>query len=239
MDQPATQEQLDALLSRPFQKSDGTEMFIQAAAIDMGGHFTEAVRDFARKRVKRHVWAIKGRNLRLGSRSPSVWPKKASRDKGDSWYMIDTQLAKDIIGRRFRIKQDGPGRIHFPGDIADEYLKGLAAESRITDSAGRRYWKKRDPQAYGEPLDCLVYAYAALCGLKMSFRKWSDIDRVADAMGIAKDRTPAAKASEAVNEPAPVSKPSPAPKPQPAPAAALAAKPRPKVRMGSSFMSRR
>lgn len=237
MDQPATQAELDELLTKAFRKADGTELFVQAASIDMGGHYTEAVRDFARRRVKRHVWSIKGKNLRLGTRSPSVWPKKASRNRGDTWYMIDTQLAKDIIGRRFRIKSDGPGRIHFNADVSDKYLRGLASETLVTDSAGRRYWKKENAKAYGEPLDCFVYAYAALCGLKMSFKRWSDIDKVADAMNIPKERSEVIKASEAPERTE--IKPAKQDLKQPVQQSAPLVKPRPKVRVGSSFMSRR
>lgn len=178
-----SEARLDEILSRAYKKRDGSEFFVQASAEDLGGHYGDAVRARASSRMKKNVWAIKGRNITLGQRSASVWPRKVSRDpKKGSWYMIDTQLAKDAVGRKLRVR--GPGGPMFPASMSAPFFEDLAAEKLITDKQGRRYWKRTRKTVTGEAWDCLVYAYAALCGLKASFRKWRDLNLAARNLGI-------------------------------------------------------
>jgi phage terminase large subunit GpA-like protein len=188
---PESIEELDALLTRSFAKRDGTEMRIAAAAIDMGG-FNQEVKDFCRLRFKRNVWCVKGDAKKRGTRGASVWPRKASRKDGNAWYMLDTQLAKDALGRRMKIESPGPGYMHFPESVADDYFEGLTAEKLTIDKRGNRDWKpKNKKKNSGEEWDCLVYAYAALQGHKATFKPFRDLSLAADRMGIAK-RDPAA-----------------------------------------------
>ena len=193
MDHPQTQAKLDEFLLRRYKKADGTELIAQAVAIDMGGHYTQAVKDFARGRMKRNVWAVKGKNIRKGTRTASVWPRAASKKNADQFFMIDTQLAKDAIGRRLSIEEDGPGKVHFPAGTSKEYLKGITSERLVRVREGGTYWKKENEQAYGEPLDCFVYAYACLQGLKMTSKRWRNLDAIAKI--ITENKTATLKAS--------------------------------------------
>ena len=70
----------------------------------------------------------------------------ASRDKADSWYMIDTQL-EGHNRRRFKIYESGAGKIHFPVGTSEEYLKGLASETLITDNKGCKILEKDKPES--------------------------------------------------------------------------------------------
>jgi hypothetical protein len=54
---------------------DGRGFEVMAACIDSGGHHTQHVYDFAKARLGRRVWAIKGASERDGQRNP-VWPTK-------------------------------------------------------------------------------------------------------------------------------------------------------------------
>jgi len=195
---PESIEELDALLARPFLKRDGTEMRVAATAVDLGGGYTQEVKDFCRLRFRRNIWAVKGRNQKLGTRTASVWPRKASRKDGNAWYMIDTQLAKDALGRRLKIEAPGPGYCHFPESADDAYFDGLTAEKLVIDKRGNRFWRRRGRNT-GEPWDCFVYAYAALQGLKSTYKRWRDLSLAADRMGIpARDPDAEADGAEAV-----------------------------------------
>jgi phage terminase large subunit GpA-like protein len=185
---PRADAELDDILMREYRKRDGTPvpvLPVDGKAIDMGGHYGDQTKAFARQRMRKNVWAVKGRNITLGTRSASVWPKKVSRNPkaGTSWYMIDTQLAKDAVARMLKVK--GPGGPMFPMSLGPDYFEGLAAEALVVDKQGRRFWRRKSSTNTGEQWDCLVYAYAALCGLQASFAKWRDLNVAASRMGIA------------------------------------------------------
>jgi phage terminase large subunit GpA-like protein len=181
---PSADAELDRIRRRPYLKRDGTRMTIQATAIDMGGHYGDQTKAYCAARRKENCWAVKGRNQTLGTRSASVWPKKVSRNPkaGTTWFMIDTQLAKDAVGRMLRVR--GPGQATFPESFDDDFFEGLAAEALVTDKKGHRYWKRKKSSNTGEQWDCLVYAYAALCGLQASFAKWRDLNVAAANLGV-------------------------------------------------------
>ena len=67
--------EIDEYLLRQFTTEDGRRLFIEAAAIDSGGHHTNAVYSFVVSRKRRRVWAIRG----VGGPGKLIWPKKASR----------------------------------------------------------------------------------------------------------------------------------------------------------------
>lgn len=176
--------ELDDVINRTFLKADGTQMRIAASAIDLGGKYGDQTKAFAKARAKKRVWAIKGDAVDLGKRKTSVWPRKVSKStiNGSTWYMIDTQLAKDFIGQAIKIR--GPGSATFPSHFPDSYFDGLTAEKLHVDKKGLRYWKRKKSTNTGEEWDCLVYAYAALCGLKASVRAYRDLNLAARKMGI-------------------------------------------------------
>lgn len=79
-------------------------------------------------------------------------------------FTVGTDTAKDIIFSRPKIKNDGPGCMHFPTWIDDEYLEQLTAEKAIRKyvkgrGAIREYVKTRERN---EVLDLTVYSLAIL-----------------------------------------------------------------------------
>ena len=259
IEDPAVQAELDRIATKDYRKADGTALVPQAVAIDLGGGEAQALKDYARSRWRRNVWIVKGKNQARGARSAFVLPRKPSRKNHDAWYMLDTQLAKDILlGERLPIERAGRGCLHFPMSVDDAFLKGLLAETLHSDKSGAKWWEKSDGKAYGEPTDCLVYAYSALQGVKMLSRKYRNLDRLADALGIPEvepealpdedaDETPkdrpddpgddtAEQIDETTTEAAPSGRPSSYPAPAPPPAPTRAPR-RPVMRPG--WMSRR
>ncbi|MGQ3049834.1 MAG: phage terminase large subunit family protein [Niveispirillum sp.] len=168
--QGAVWDELDELLLCRWRRHDGREFSIQAACIDAGGHHSQRVYDFCQARVRRRIWAIRGAAERNGARNP-VWPKKVSNNKaGKLFYYVGTNAAKDQLHARLKITTPGPGYIRFGSNLDREFFDQLTAEKLVTRyerGEYRRYWvnpeKKRN-----EAWDLMVYAYAALCGLKAS-----------------------------------------------------------------------
>lgn len=176
--------ELDAIISHRFLKADGSEMKIAASAIDMGGDYGDQIKAYANARTSKRVWAIKGDALggKTNRNTPTVWPRKVSKSKTSAWYMINTLLAKDNVSRMLVIR--GAGSATFPSHFSDEYFDGLSAEKRHIDKRGRRYWLRKKSTNTGEEWDCLVYAYAALCGLQISSRAYVDLNLAARRLGI-------------------------------------------------------
>ncbi len=162
-------ERVDAELMRSFTRADGREFTVSAACIDSGGHHTQAVYAFAKARLGRRVWAVKGQSARNGERGP-VWPATKISAKRQSKFrpiIVGTNAAKDSIRNRLGLDEPGPGYMHFEAKRDLGWYMQLVAERLLTKvTAGRRYtvWDLPKGKA-NEALDCRVYAYAALMGL--------------------------------------------------------------------------
>lgn len=203
---------LDELLKRRLLRQDGRPFAIEASCIDSGGHHTQQVYEFAKARLGRRIWAIKGESAKDGKRSP-VWPNKRPTRKTKASYrpvIIGTNAAKDSIAARLLIDEHGPGFMHFPDDRDANYFAQLTAE-RLVLKIGRgtryRVWEL-PPGRHNEALDCRVYAYAGLCsllhiGLKLNAR--SDV----------LNAEPPPEPSETTNAETVRVKPEPAAKPKP------------------------
>lgn len=161
--------QVDGFLKRRWRRADGREFEIMAACIDSGGHHTQRVYEFAKARLGRRIWAIKGESARAGTRSP-VWPVKRPSSRNKQSFrpvIVGVNAAKDAVRARLHIKDFGAGYSHFPADRDINYFAQLVAERSVvktTRGVRTRVWEL-PPGRANEALDCRVYAYAALCGL--------------------------------------------------------------------------
>ncbi len=163
--------QLDEfLLSRlPYER--GGAMAISAACIDSSdGNTTQLVYDFAKARVGRRIWAIKGNSDRGSGSWGPIWPvakARRSRDSGFKPIMIGVNTAKQTVMNCLAIDEPGPAYIHFPMDRTNEWFEQLTAEHKRTESKGgfrSVRWVLPRGRA-NEALDTTVYALAALHGL--------------------------------------------------------------------------
>lgn len=219
-DQSSTWDRVDAHLKRRWYRADGRPFEISAACIDSGGHHTQRVYEFAKARLGRKVWAIKGESARGGARSP-VWPAKRPSARNKASFrpiIIGVNAAKDAIRTRLHIQQPGPGYMHFPTDRDVGFFSQLTAERSVVKTEGGRRFRVWEvlPGRRNEALDCRVYAYAALCGLLHFGLK---LNHRADAIGAEATRSypaPAPAPLHAVAEPAAPLLPTPAPPPPPA-----------------------
>ncbi|EPC6045139.1 phage terminase large subunit family protein [Serratia marcescens] len=187
-------QRLDAYLKQVWRRADGRGFTIMAACMDSGGHHTQKVYEFAKERLGRRIWAIKGESARGGKRSP-VWPTKKPTSKSKASFkpiIIGVNAAKDTIRGRLHIDPPAPGEpaasyMHFPADRDLNYFSQLLAERSVLKvSGGQRYrvWEQLPGRA-NEALDCRVYSYAALCGL---FYLGLKLNQLADNIAINPER---------------------------------------------------
>jgi phage terminase large subunit GpA-like protein len=168
---PEIWNELDQLLLRGFDYERGGRMIISAACIDSGGYNTQEVYQYARPRIARNIWAIKGASDKGGQWSP-VWPvpKKEVgkwRRAGYKPVILGVNAAKESIRQKLLVEEPGPGYCHFNREWSDSRFEQLTAEQLVLENKSgfkTRKWVLQKGRA-NEALDTRVYAYAALCGL--------------------------------------------------------------------------
>jgi len=164
---PKVWADLDAYLKMVWARADGRTFEIMAACIDTGGSRTEAVYQFAKARIGRRIWGIRGDPEANGVRKP-VWPAKMPLNRTRRSYQpftIGVNAAKDVIRQRLHAKVPGAGYMHFPADRDANYFAQLTVERLIPHPKTRKRIWVCPSGLRNEALDCRVYAYAALAGL--------------------------------------------------------------------------
>lgn len=183
---PDTWAALDRVLSRRFRHSKAVpDLPIIATAIDSGGHRTDQVMRFSAARLQRRVWAIKGR----GGPGIPPWPKRPPKPQRASMapvHIVGVDTIKHTTYARLRIEdRTGPCVAHFPNDRDWFWFTGLVSERPIRkyrNGVPRIEWIV-DGGVRNEPLDCRVYATAALHGLYAAGLQMSDMaEKVAVAL---------------------------------------------------------
>lgn len=174
-------DDLDKFLLTPLKNKKGEDVWIRCVAIDHG-HRSKQVEAFVRARQARRVApgiiqriiAVKGSSH---SGKPIIAARPAKKNKGKIHiYEVGTDTAKDTIFSYARLKEFGPGYMHYPIGDEDknylgrdmEYFKQLTAEKvfKVLNKSGVwvRVWRKKEG-ARNEALDCRVYALAGLMHL--------------------------------------------------------------------------
>ncbi|MBT9097527.1 phage terminase large subunit family protein [Methylovulum psychrotolerans] len=156
---------LTDLLNRPIEHQSGHLLPILATAIDMGGHRTEAVKDYMRKRLIKRPMVIFGATA---NNAPVIGKPKAvdvnwkgqNLKRGVTTQQVGTVGIKHKLFGNLSADADKPQenrRVHFSDQLPPDYFSGLVSETY--DPKQNRFTKKRG--ARNEPLDTWVYAYAA------------------------------------------------------------------------------
>jgi phage terminase large subunit GpA-like protein len=171
---PEAAKKLVSLLRSGWQRRDGERLVCQAAVIDTG-YAAQSIYNIVRD--SRHygfdrLWAGKGKSEAIYThiREP-VWPSKPSTRTPNAppIYRIGTQSAKSELAYRLANPNVGPGYCHFPDWYEPEYFMQLTSEVlKVYSKNGMEYefWEKPTSATRNEALDCRIYAYAALQGLK-------------------------------------------------------------------------
>ncbi|MCK4891529.1 MAG: phage terminase large subunit family protein, partial [Candidatus Pacebacteria bacterium] len=176
-EQKNTWDKLDLILFHSLNKnrrtfehslSKNVALPVLATCIDMGGHATQHVLNYCAQRVGLNVWAING----VGGQGKPVWPRKVSKGKYKiPFYSIGVDTAKETIYNRLKNETSNTGCCWFPLDREEKYFKQLTSEEVVEkpsrNGPPKRIWDLKAGHKRNEPLDCRVYAYAALEGLKL------------------------------------------------------------------------
>jgi len=159
--QEAVWNELDSFLLSTWDHASGQKVKITCTMIDSGGLHTDSVYRFVRARQHRKIFALKGSSE---SGKEILGKFSINNQYRVKLWLIGTDTAKDRIFARMKIPGAGPGYMHLPDFIEDEYLAQLTSEKAVRryrrgKGTIREYIKTR---ARNEALDLEVYALAAL-----------------------------------------------------------------------------
>lgn len=159
-------DQLDSWLLQSYEYNDGRKIGVSCTCIDSGGHCTTQVYKFTRPREQRRVFSIKGRG---GAGIPIIGKYSRNNRERAALFTLGVDAIKGLILASLKVEEEGASYCHFPREIkrgyTKEFFRGLTSEKRVTRySRGvpRVRWEKRTSGIRNEPLDCRVYARAAL-----------------------------------------------------------------------------
>lgn len=154
--------EMDKFLKQEWTHESGRKLKISCTTVDSGGHHTEKVYAFCRARLERRVFAIRGGN-ELGK--PLVPARPSTRNRYHAkLFTLCVDTGKETIHSRLTIKSPGPGYMHLPEFVDQEYLEQLTAEKALRKwTKGRgmaRVWVKIRER--NEAFDLEVYCLASL-----------------------------------------------------------------------------
>ncbi len=146
---------------REYLNAAGRKLRAPIMLIDRGGHHADAVDRYVLPRQRRRVFAVVGRDYL--SRPGLAMQSAAKKAKMQLW-LIATYACKDRILSRLQIELPGPGYMHLPKWIPEQYLEQLTAEKKVIVRDRRRGSKRVSYVVTGrnEALDLTVYALAGL-----------------------------------------------------------------------------
>lgn len=209
-------EKVKAYLEQPLWHVDGAQMYIDAAAIDTGGHFTHQSYSFVRRHARRRWFAVAGSPVDgcpIKGRSSLVDVNHRGKvaKKGVRRWMVGTDTAKDLLHGRLQLERAGPGWVHFSDQLPAGFYRGLTIEQRVPVRTARGivYRWVNPPGGRNEPLDCTVYAMfaAEALGIKgYAAAQWERLERA-----LLPDLFDAVRADEAAVVPAAEEAPRPPP----------------------------
>lgn len=150
---------LSSVLQTVYETHDGRKLRIRATAVDSGGHFTNSVYKYAKANYSKRIFAIKGVG---GFGKPLAGKPSKNNVVRCQLFPVGVDTAKDLVFKRLKTEQPGPGYVHFSNTLNNEYFLQLTAEQVVTRF--HRGFKRREYvkiRARNEALDCMVYAIAA------------------------------------------------------------------------------
>ena len=184
---------LKRILEKDYKHESGINMKIAITFID-SGWLTDKVYDFCLRFRGKRVFPVKGLSGVYGKPLVSYGQGKLNKKTKIGVYMINTDLAKDIIYEWLNVEQQGEaGYMHYHEGYTFEYFRQLLSEVRIKkfDNAGRVYyiWQKRIRGGRSEALDLRVYNLAAIHALNVDFKKLRETVNKQIKIGLNENKT--------------------------------------------------
>lgn len=161
--------ELDDILKQPVPHAIAGEMSIKACCVDCG-YLTQKVGNFCKERWGRKIWATKGV---AGEGRPIMKSAPGKLKKLNlPFFHIGVDTAKDTIYARLKIDDPSKsGYIHFNKSYDKAHFEQLTAEeiqTKYHQGKKTRLWTLKPGHLRNEALDLMVYAMAALEGLRLS-----------------------------------------------------------------------
>lgn len=175
-------KELDEFLQKKYPHESGAPMRIHATGVD-AGYRTQTVLDWCRMRRHRGIIPVRGQSQSgktvLGKPTPQDIDHRGRKiPRGVELFPVGSDTAKSDIYARLKIEKPGPGCMHFPAGLPDEYFKQLTAERLVTKYHRgylKRVWEK-DAGERNEALDLEVYAYAAAIYAGLNRVNWDRLE---------------------------------------------------------------
>lgn len=200
---------LEALRTRPYAREDGTQLRISLTCVDEGYLPTEVAK-YVRGREQARgslgsVIAVKGSNTRMRSLYKRM---KNKNQAGIRPYTIDVFALKDLLFRRLRTTEAGPGYMHFyrrptdpeqfaadpdlPNGADSEYFAQYGREEAVYETENGRRVKKYRAKGPNEAVDLYVYNLFALhrLGRPARSRMKQHADALVQAAQLPEDNVP-------------------------------------------------
>lgn len=163
---PEVWKELDMLIDYDYSDLHGNKFKLSHVSIDSGGHRTQDVYSYCRRRYPTVV-PIKGASgsttqILNGARKQDVNYRGKLIKNGVELWNVGTEIAKATIYQRLKIDKPGRGCMHFYHGLADEFYEQATAEKLVTkyvDGFPRQKWIVTRPGGANHALDCLVYSY--------------------------------------------------------------------------------
>ena len=183
-------EQIDSIRRTEWPMEGGGTLTVRHCGVDTGGHFTQEAYEYCRQRSREGVVALKGSSTKAapalgkGSRV-DVNARGQTIKKGLTLYQVGGDTLKRTIYARLKKDAPGPGAIHLPNDVTEEYLQGLTCERLVPKMVkGFQVLGWENPSgARNEPLDLTVYALAILELVKRRYNRatmWDQLTAAAE-----------------------------------------------------------
>jgi phage terminase large subunit GpA-like protein len=179
---------LDEVRLRQWKRADGVAMTPPVLVIDTGNGqegYLEAVYNYAKNRqgLSPRVFAIKGVPRHADN---SLVHASAAKKNTIRLYTIATHAIKHVVSKRLDTVEHGPGAMHFPAGLDEEYYRQLTAEKFVTEADPRTGEKKGEwLKVYdrNEALDIEVYNVGCLYILQHLLfpRTYGDLDQLLKA----------------------------------------------------------
>ncbi|MGA0100389.1 MAG: phage terminase large subunit family protein, partial [Steroidobacteraceae bacterium] len=183
-------EQIDSIRRTEWPMEGGGTLTVRHCGVDTGGHFTQEAYEYCRQRAREGVVALKGSSTKAapalgkGSRV-DVNARGQTIKRGLTLYQVGGDTLKRTIYARLKKDAPGPGAIHLPNDVTEEYLQGLTCERLVPKMVkGFQVLGWENPSgARNEPLDLAVYALAILELVKRRYNRatmWDQLEAAAE-----------------------------------------------------------
>lgn len=176
---PETQSSLMEALSGRYLHASGHMLPIHATCVDTGYAALEMY-DFIAAHQVRRVYATKGIPGRGGEPIVGKASEKtyARRPRPVRLYPINVDDAKADVMASLAMPAPGPGYMHFPFSVDEEFFAQLVSEHRVTrynkdGVATHMAWEQHRER--NEALDCSVMCLAALRILNPNLRSMLDV----------------------------------------------------------------